>query len=94
MALDFTPGRIGLSTATKLGIARHIDKMLTQTIAKKEDGSNFSSSTIKTIPAEESPRVRSKTVRLTTACFKETHPQQHDVALLKKLRNFDSLPAF
>ena len=92
MDLSLTPGRIGLSTATRLGIASIMAIILTTTIAKKEEGSNFSSMTIKTIPAEARPRVRSKTQMKTVACFKLTQPQQHDVAMFRQRRNLGSGP--
>lgn len=90
MDLDLTPGKMGLRTAIRLGIARHNARMLTHTMAKNEDASSFSSRTMNTIPADERPNVKSNTVRQTTACLSEMHPQQHDVALLKHLRNLVS----
>ena len=87
---SFTPGKIGLSTATKLGMARIIAMIFTTTIAKKEDGCSFSSITMKTIPAEANPKVRSKTHKNTVACLRLTQPQQHDVAMRKQFRNLGS----
>ena len=89
---SLTPGRIGLSTEIRLGIASTMAMMLTKTMAKKEDGSNFSSITMKTIPAEARPSVRSKTQMKTVACLRLTHPQQQEVATLKHFRNLGSGP--
>ena len=90
MARDFTPGRIGLSTATRLGMAITMAMILTHTIARKEDASNFSSITMKTIPAEAKPKVKSKTHNKTVECLSETQPQQQEFATLKHLKNFGS----
>ena len=90
MARDLTPGRIGLRTAMRLGMASPIAMMLTTTIARKDDGSSFSSMTINTIPAEASPNVRSKTHMNTVECLSETQPQQQEVARLKHFKNLVS----
>ena len=90
MARDLMPGRMGLSTAIRLGMAKIMAMIFTTTIARKEEGSSFSSMTMKTMPAEASPSVRSKTHRKTVECLRDTQPQQHDVATLKQFRNFGS----
>ena len=94
MKVDFLPGRIGLSTLMRLGIARIIAKILTQTMARKEEASSFSSMTIKTIPELARPKVRSNTHRMTSACLSETQPQQHEFATLIHLRKFGSSAFF
>lgn len=90
MARDLTPGRIGFNTDTRLGIARAMAIILTTTIARNDDASSLSSITMKTIPADARPRVRSKTHVNTVECLRDIHPQQHDVAILQQLRKFGS----
>ena len=71
----------------RLGIASMDARILTQTIARNDEASSYSSITMKTIPALASPSVRSKTHRTTRACLRDTHPQQHESAILKHERN-------
>ena len=90
IAFDLTPGRIGFRTATRLGMASVIATMLTKTIARKDEASSLSSMTMKTMPAEASPKVRSKTQMNTVECLSEAHPKQQAVAILQQLRNLGS----
>ena len=67
-----------------------MDTSLTQTIAKKDDASTFSLITMKHMPPDAIPKVKSDTVKITTACLSEIHPHRQDVAILQQFKNLGS----
>ncbi len=69
-----------------------MDMILTQTIAKKDDVSIRSLMTIRHMPPEAIPSVKSNTVKITTAIFSEIHPHRQDVAILQQFKNLGSGP--